>query len=261
MMTTTKFLDELTLQQVAPSVFAYKPSEQLSESYKIIPTIEVVRGLRDVGYFPVKATQSNCRAPDGKNYSRHMVRLRQEKNLQVGDLIPEIVLINSHDGTTTYQLRAGIYRLVCSNGLVVGNDSFCARIRHSGDVVGKMQEAAHTLLSCYPQTIEIAQNWQKIPLTLEHKAAYAEAAAALKWDQDDLKINPASLLRPRRFGDGNSDLWTTFNVVQENMIKGGQKYYHNGRRGSTRGVNSVAEDTRLNTALWKLTEALASKVA
>lgn len=258
---TTRFLDELKLQEVAPSIFAYKPSEHLSENYKVIPTIEVVRGLRDVGYFPVKANQSNCRAPDGKNYSRHMVRLRQEKDFQVGGLIPEIVLINSHDGTTTYQLRAGIYRLVCSNGLVVGNDSFCSRIRHSGDVVGKMQEAAQTLLSCHPQTLEIAQNWEKIPLALEHKAAYAEAAASLKWDEEDLKINPTSLLRPRRFADEKSDLWTTFNVVQENMIKGGQKYSHNGRRNSTRGVNSVSENTRLNTALWKLTEALAAKVS
>jgi uncharacterized protein DUF932 len=44
-----------------------------------------------------------------------MLRFRHEdvsQSLAVDDVIPEVVLINSHDGTSAYKLIAGLYRLM-----------------------------------------------------------------------------------------------------------------------------------------------------
>lgn len=257
-MNNTTFLNEIQLEKIAPSVFAMQKGSKTSDKYGFIPTINVVRGLKDVGFFPVQAKQSNSRSEDNKSYSKHLIRFRQENAQPIDGLYPEIVLVNSHNGSTSYQLRAGIYRMVCTNGLIVGNDLFCRRVRHQGDVISNVVEGASQLLEIFPKSIEIAKEWQGIKISPQQQIAYAEAAATLKWQEDEIPVDAKQLVSPRRGADTAPDVWTTFNVVQENLIKGGQRYRtENGRRQRTREVSSVGENTRLNTALWKLTERLA----
>lgn len=256
-----KFISEIELQQIAPSVFAMTSSEKTSDKYSLIPTIEAVKGLKDVGFFPVWAQETRCRDKANKPFAKHMLRFRQENSIAIDGVFPEIVLINSHDGTSSYQLRAGLFRLVCSNGLVVGNEFFCHKVRHQGNVVEKVVSSASELLENFPQTIEISNAWKKIDLHPMQQIAFAEAASLLKWDADETPIAPIRLLEARRNEDTKKDVWTTFNVIQENLMKGGKRYRKtDGSRQSTRGITSVAENNRLNTALWKLTEKLAETV-
>lgn len=253
-------ITEDQLKEQVPSVFSLESHKNTSGRYALIPTIECIRGLRSAGFYPVKATESRCRNSENKPYAKHMLRFRREGLFEVGGNVPEIVMINSHNGTCSYQLRAGIYRLVCANGLVVGNDLFYRSIRHQGDVISKIVDSANEIIEIIPEVIDVAEEWKGITLNHNQKRVFAESAALLKWDTEDTAIKPEKLLQPRRYQDNSSDLWTTFNTIQENVIRGGVRYYNpqTYKRGSTRAVNSVNENNRLNTALWNLTEKMAS---
>jgi hypothetical protein len=254
------YLKENDLLNQVPSIFSMQAHEKTSEKYALIPTIECIRGLEKAGFYPVSVQQSNCRNKENKPFSKHLIRFRREGMLEMSGNIPEIVMINSHNGACSYQLRAGIYRVVCTNGLIVGNDLFYHSIRHQGNVVSKVVESANQIIEVIPQVLEIAEEWKGITLNTEQKKVFADSAALLKWEKDESDIETERLLRPRRYQDNQNDLWTTFNTVQENIIRGGVRYYdrETRRRGTTREVKSVSENSRLNTALWNLTEKMAS---
>lgn len=262
----TNFLSEVQLNKLAPSIFSTGGSEHVSARYGFIPTINVVKGLSEAGFHPVMAMQSRSRIEGRENFVKHVMRFRHENSAEKAGVLPEIVLVNSHDGSTSYQLRAGIYRLVCSNGMIVGDEVFCRRIKHQGEVVDRVVEAANDLIEIAPLSVQKAIEWKEIELPQEAKVYFAESAAMLKWNPEEkeekefARISQA-LLSPKRYEDTKNDLWTTFNIVQENIIRGGVRYRtENGSRQRTRPVNSVGENVRLNTALWTLTEKMAQLV-
>jgi hypothetical protein len=193
-----------------------------------------------------------------------MIRFRHADRLSplaVGAEIPELVLVNSHDGTSAYKFLAGIFRLVCSNGMVVqSSDHGSISVRHSGgpDFLGRVIDATYQIMDAAPRTLEKIDAWKRIELTPPQRTAFAAAALELK---DNRAVTPAQLLAPRRVEDRGSDLWTTASVVQEHLLRGGDRgRAATGRRTTTRPVKSVGEDLRLNRALWRLAEALADAV-
>lgn len=249
------------LRHRAPSIFATEPFGELSDKYKFIPTIDVVEALGRHGFTPAKVMESRVRSEAKRGFAKHMIRFRNSDVLpQVGDLVPEIVLTNSHDGTSAFQISAGLYRLVCSNGLTVGNNQMNVRQRHSGHI-DDILEGVFSVVDEFPQVAATAREWQGIQLTPGQQIAFARAAMPLRWEGDENEnypVNPSRLLQHWRGADSGKDLWTTFNVVQENIIKGGVSAKgSDGRRRRSKAVNSVNEDQRLNKALWTLAAELA----
>lgn len=256
------FLNEVQLNKSVPSVFAEERAARTSEKYGFIPTIDCVRGLEKAGFYPVSATQTKSRNPELVGKSKHMIRFRKSEAVEVGGVVPEIVMINSHDGSTSYQLKAGIYRLVCSNGMIVGNDMFALNIPHRGNVVEKVVEGANNLINLVPECIDKALNWQSIVLSERATLQYVKEAASLRWDTEKMDVDFLEMIKPRRMADAQNNLWTTFNMVQENLIRGGLVYRNRVsnpaiervREHKARSVNSVYDNVRLNTKLWNLTE-------
>lgn len=251
------------LHRSAPSIFAAQPYEALSDKYRFIPTINVVDALIAQGFTPFSAAENRVRKPGKKGYSRHLIRLRHSDTLgQVGDFVPEILLANSHDGSSSFQISAGVYRMVCSNGMVVGNDLLSESIRHSGKA-GDIIDGVFRIVDDFPKVIDTVQSWQGIELDRDRQIEFARQAAKLRWDTDreDHRdpVEPTRLLSPRRTADVGKDLWRTFNVVQEHMIKGGVPALgSSGRRARSRAVGSVSEDLRINKGLWALAEEFAA---
>jgi hypothetical protein len=253
-------LTELELQRYTPSVFSTESNEKTSAKYSVIPTIEVVRGLQNAGFYPVLAQQARVRDQGNKPFTKHMLRFRHHTSLEKGGNTPEIVLINSHDGKSSYQLRGGIYRIACMNGLIVGNEYCHFKIRHQGDVVGRVIDSANEIVQVIPRALDVAEEWKGITLDHEQRKVYAQSALMLKYEgSDDLLQTPERFLQPKRQADTSKDLWTTFNVIQEHLIRGGTRYFdaENYQYRRTRGVNSITENAKLNTALWNLTEKMA----
>ncbi len=102
-----------------------------------------------------------------------------------------------------------------------------------------------------------------IEMTPDERGEFAQAAHSLIYDEpDQAPVQPHQLLNERRYDDKGNDLWTTFNVIQENVMRGGLKGVSrsgNGRlrRTITRPVKALDRNIKLNQALWFLTEKMA----
>jgi hypothetical protein len=258
------------LFRTAPSIFATSPWEKVSDQYAFIPTLQVVDALRNEGFQPVRALQSKTRIEGKGNFTKHMLRFRREQDLQgfaVGQEVPEIVLVNSHDRSSSYQLSAGVFRLVCSNGMVVSSANFgTIKIQHSGDIIGRVLEGSYSIIKETPLVLESMEVMKSINLNPLQQKAFAMAALSLRYPIDAngniaAPIEAEQLLNVRRNEDRNNDLWTTFNRVQENFIRGGlDGRTKTNRPRQTRPINSVSEDIRMNKALWLLAEELGKMI-
>jgi uncharacterized protein DUF932 len=251
-------LDNSALIKLAPSVFAEGKHASRKQSYKFIPTIDVVDALRNEGFLPVFAAESRTRSEDKRGFAKHLIRFRQHDGFTtVGEVKPEIVLVNSHDGTSSYQLSAGLYRLVCSNGMIVSDSQVDAiRVRHSGDVVNNVIEGTYKIVTETPKAIEHMEAMRDLSLSPEEQYIFAKAARGLRWDEEAVQVTSEELLRPRRSADQGNSLWKTFNVLQEKILKGGVTVRNLETRNTQRAreVKSVTENVRLNKALWTLAE-------
>jgi hypothetical protein len=264
------FMSDSDLMRVAPSIFAQEPWERMSSRYRFVPTIGVVEKLRDEGFFPVMASQGKTRIPGKREFTRHMIRFRQEPNRKaiVGEEIPEVVLLNSHDGTSAYNLMAGVFRFICSNGMVVPAGTVGSiKVRHSGadTLPREVIDASYKIIADTPKVFKGIEMLKKAIVNPRQQLAFATAALPLR--ESTLDIEPRQLLVSRRPEDGptsNGDrsVWNTFNVVQENLVRGGIRGRTTlGRHRRTNAISNPGQDVKLNRALWTLAEELKKAVA
>lgn len=245
------------LARVAPSVFATNAHTRTSDRYTFLPTIDIVEGLRGAGWGVVGAGEQRVRSEDRRGFQKHILRLRHgESALKVGDSIPELVLTNSHDASSAYQLHAGLFRLVCSNGLVIADATFSrVSVRHSGKARDEVIDASFTVLNDIPKITASVDSMRSVQLSDGEQSVFAQAALAARYGEEPAPIEAPRLLTARRYDDKGADLWSTFNRVQENLTQGGLRgRAANGRRMRTRAVTGIDADTKLNKALWTLAE-------
>ena len=241
-----------------PSIFADAPHESRSQRYAYIPTATVLTELRKEGFQPFMVTQTRVRDEGKREHTKHMVRLRHAGQINAAEA-NEIILLNSHDGTSSYQLLAGMFRFVCKNGLVCGDTVADVRVPHKGDVAGQVIEGAYEVLHGFDRALESREAMQSIALDTGESEVFARAALSLKYDDPDkpAPITETQILMPRRVDDRRPDLWSVFNRTQENLIKGGLSgRTANGRRQSTRPVQGIDTNLRLNRALWLLADGM-----
>lgn len=268
---TARALTESELRTLAPSIFATTAHESRSDRFRPIPTIEVLRGLQREGFSPVAARQAVSRVPGKADFTKHLIRLRRlddAKALTVGDNVFEMMLKNANDGTAAYDLLSGLWRIRCMNSLVTMSQAMdSVKVRHSGDdITARVIDATFTVVKDAQRALAAPADWSAITLNNDHKRAFAKAAHVLRFGDAEGNVEnhpiPATrLLEARRADDNGDDLWTTFNVVQENVIQGGLHGIGrdaNGRtrRATTRKVKGIDQDIKLNKALWTLGEEL-----
>ena len=249
-------LSDDQIRRVAPSIFADGKHESRSERYAYIPTSDVLAGLRREGFQPFMAAQTRVRDQGKREHAKHMLRLRHASQIN-GAEANEIVLLNSHDGTSSYQMLAGMFRFVCANGMVCGDVSSDIRVPHKGDVVDRVLTGAFDVLDGFTRVVEEREGMKALELNAGEQSAFATAALELKYDTDasPAPITEAQLLQSRRFQDRSNDLWTTFNRVQENLTRGGLPARTAlGRSTRTRPVAGIDQNVKINRALWVLAE-------
>lgn len=242
--------------QRAPSVFAEAPHASRSGRYAYVPTIKLIEGLADHGWYPTQASEQRARNSDRYGFTKHLVRLQNDTLPKIADTAPQILLLNSHDGSSTYQMRAGFYRFVCSNGLVVGEDLLPAmRVKHTGDAIQEVIEGSYRIIEEVPALLGSIEGMAGLQLSEGERRAFARGALALRFDGKAAPISEDQVLHPRRHEDEKPDLWTTFNVLEENLIKGGMRGRDaNSRRRRVRGITGIDGNVALNQALWTLAE-------
>ena len=240
------------LFRAAPSVSATSGHPSRSAQYRPIASLDIVQGLKEEGFVPVEATQR------GRGlYAKHLLRFRRLQDpVILGGIHREVLLINSYDGSSAFRLASGFFRLVCSNGLVTGNIETMRRILHKGDAVEQARVEALNLIERSKRSAETIEKMQSIKLDDEAAVAFARRAVDIRW-AGNVPLDPNKLLMPRRIEDAGSDLWSVFNRVQENLVRGGiPSISSTGRRTRTRQITAIDQDIRINQELWNAAEAL-----
>jgi hypothetical protein len=256
------------IERYAPSVFATEKHDSRSERYTQIRTVDVLRALMKEGFYIVEVTQGGSRIEGKRAYTKHMLRLRHPSwKAATGEAL-EILLYNAHDGTCSYRMPAGVFRFVCSNGLVCG-DTFCdIKVKHTGkNVVEDVVQGCFEVLDLFPRIADNVALFKATVLPMEAARLLAANAIEVRYE-DSIERNghsPISVdeaLQPRRFQDNAQDLWTVYNTVQENLVKGGLSYDtrdRNNRRVTrrTRPIQELDANTRFNQRLHKMADDMA----
>src|ERR1700745_944832 len=170
------------MRRFAPSVFASQPIEGVSERYSFLPTSSILSGMRENGWVPVRAQEQSIRTEARRGSQKHVVRFARVEHLQSWEknqVRPEVVLVNSHDRSSAYQLHCGLFRLVCTNGMVVSDGTFQRiSIKHSGFNPDSVIEASFKVLIAVPDIMNKVQLFQDRILTDAEQLALATGAAA-----------------------------------------------------------------------------------
>lgn len=248
-MSTAKLLPAAALAQDAAG--------HLSKKYHFISTAAIVEQFANEGWIPVAGEAAAPTRRDAA-FARHMIDFRHPELAPLNGAVPRIVLINSHDGTSAARAMGGVFRFVCSNGLVVGNLAGRESARHTGDaaadLIHRMQGLARNTSDLYAKM----DRWSKTELSKAERHDFARFAAQLRWG-DASRFDVTDLLQVRRAEDDRGDLWTVFNKVQENTVRGGiTGLSRSGRAATSRPLSDIGRSTAYNAALWTLAEEFAA---
>lgn len=248
----------LSLQEIqrrAPAVFAAHAAELTGARYVFISTRDVLTALMDAGFEPTAVQQTRSRSGN-EGYARHMLHFKPlVQALSLDDVLGEIVLLNSHDGRSAYQLRAALFRPVCTNGMLTSmGDVGFVHVSHRGNVVAHVVEAARKITRDLAQVGDAVLRMRQTMLTADQQLDFAREAMALRFPAHaTAPLEPGQLLERRRVADVGDDVWRTFNAVQEHVLHGGLAgRTARGRVMHTRGIRAIRENVRLNAGLWQL---------
>ena len=249
----------LTNQEIAarcPQVFETSYSARRTQKYGQLTTAAVIDALRTEGYEVTNAFAQSAKAGQRPTiHNKHCVRLSHRDfldTLSPEETRPEIVIVNSHDGTSSFRIMAGIFRLVCSNGLIVADDMTAnQRVCHwKGNSLEDVITASLAVAEQAKESYDLIEQMKSVNLTEKQQKEYAQKAAEIRLGfNKNSKVNSAeNLLIPHRHEDNlTPSVWNTYNVVQENCIKGGQLV---GSR-ILRPLTNISQNVIVNKALWQ----------
>jgi hypothetical protein len=261
-------LELAQIAQSCPSVLATEAHSSRSQRYTYISTMSILEGLAKEGFHPHSIMQGGSKFEHKRGFTKHLIRLRSEAPAKsVRGSVYEVCLLNSHDGTTSQKMFGGFFRFACKNGSIFfDGEATEVKVQHTGNVLDQVIEGAYHVVGQAKLASEHVENFQALRLNRDEQMAFAASAAQLRFEEES-PVTPAQLLIPRRTEDRADDLWTTFNRVQENVVRGGIGYTHTARdqatglvretHRTTRAVRSVDGDVKLNRALWVLAEEMA----
>ena len=247
-MMTSKTYSLEEIKQIAPSVFTTEKAAHLTDKYIQTPTSRVVEDLMRLGWQVTKAQE--VRSKKFKGFQKHIVVFRhpdiQIKGKNGDDAFPQILLTNSHDGKAAFNFRVGIFRLVCSNGLVISDADFSnVSIRHINYTFESLQAKVNEVIEKLPGLVQKINLFKSTKLTEDQMVEFAYKAATLR---TKARVNAMELLEATRLEDLGNDLWAVFNRVQEKIIGGS---FRSGKRKS-RSVTSFQKDIEINEQLFEL---------
>lgn len=249
-------LTDSQIQSVAPSIYAPAPHDSRSDRYQYIPTINVLNGLREQGFQPFMVAQARVGKKgisQGKqDYTRHMIRMRHADSITMADGAHEIILLNSHDGTSSYQILSGIFRFVCMNGMVCGDVETNTRVMHKGkEIEREVLEGVFRVLDKTQRNQAVIDDMMSSTMKTSEQVAFAQAAIGHRFGAGNNVITPAQALEIRRTEDKGNDQWSIFNRVQENLINGGMMGRStNNRERKVRAIVGMDKDISFNRSLW-----------
>lgn len=254
----TKFLSQDEIKRLAPSVFTKTAFDSLSNKYTHIPTSRVIEDMEKLNFFVKECKEIKARKRVG--FQKHLLIFRNPDLVitgEDGDVIhPQILISNSHDGTSSFIFQSGIYRLICSNGLVVSTQEFDKmKIRHMNYTFEELQEKIKYMVEQLPLTVESMNKMKSTQLSEEQAHDLAKRSLTTRFDENEieaLNIDLDALLEPIRPEDKSNDLFTVFNRIQEKILGGDFNYMVGTKIRKARKVKNFQQDIKINSQLYSI---------
>lgn len=256
----TEFKSKSEIRALASSVFTTKGAQNTSEKYAHISTEKVIDDMELLGWGVVDAKQVRSRKPSTNGFQKHLVVFRNN-DIQIksenGDVVsPQILLTNSHDGKNSFTFIAGLFRMICENGLVVSTSEFeNMKIRHYGYSFEELQETIKSMVEKLPLTVDSLNKFRSVELSQEQAIEFAKKAITTRFTDeeiDKIQFDFEALLTPTRSEDRGNDLWSIYNVVQEKIIHGMFDYNVGSKYRKARRIQNFQQDLKINRALHEL---------
>jgi len=235
----------------------------VSKRYNVINTMDVVQQFERFGFELSSIDAGRTLSMDKMGKGKHMVRMAAEFKMP-GGLRPEVIIHNSYDGTKALNIRVGVFRFVCSNGLIVGSNLIPnLQILHSNN---SWQDLINEFIDTYEEKHHIQSEWienmMDVKMGLDEAYEYAKKALEIRhYDKRIIMdpVDPLELLIVRRKEDKNSNAWDRYNTLQENLVQGNfRKYDNDGSIRKAKVMTNVDELIRFNVELSDIfSEALA----
>ena len=254
--TSSNFKSLEELKEIAPSIFTTKGAESTSDKYTHIPTDRVIQDMELLGWKVVDAKEVKARQNVG--FQKHLVVFRNPDvviNGEDGDTVyPQVLLTNSHDGKNAFTFTAGLFRMICENGLVVSTNEFeKVSIRHMGYDFEELQKQITEMVEKLPLTVESMNKMISTKMEQKKIVDFAKDMLAVRFSEDELRritIDMDEFITPVRPEDKGDDLWSVFNVIQEKIIEGDFEYTVGSKHRKARQIKNFKQDMDLNSKMF-----------
>ena len=231
----------------------------MSERYTPLATGEIVSLLEAKGFQLKSSNAVKVRQASSEGFQRHLMRFSHpDFETALVNARPDLIIINSYDGSSSINLMLGVYRFACANGLIAGTSLGGASIRHVGDVGTKLVTSANQVCESVPKLVSEVQRLQLRSTTVAERVEFSKRAFKLRVESDGAQLlTVPSIIRSE---DVQTDAWTVFNVWQEMIMRRGFRYLDpnvpldKGNVKNARGIKSIGRSTQLNQSLWDLTQ-------
>ena len=252
------FLTKEEIKEKARSIFASKGAENTSEKYSHIPTFKIIEDMEVLGWKVTDVKEVKARKNAG--FQKHLVIFRNPEiaiNGEDGDdVFPQILLTNSSDGKNAFTFRAGLFRLVCSNGLVISTQDFAnMKIRHYGYDFSELQKTITSMVEKLPLTVESMNKFKQTKLVEAQILDFAKKALTVRFGEEEMNritVDFNEFVKPVRKEDEGNDLWSVFNRVQEKVLEGDFEYVAGTKSRKARKIKNFNQDIELNSKLYEL---------
>ena len=265
-----EFLNDEQIRKACPVAFSVDASEEVSKHYTHIPTNRVIDDMRELGWGVIDVKQVKARKKATQGFQKHMIVFRHPDLMVEGkdgdNVWPQIIMTNSHDGKNAFTFQAGMYRLVCSNGLVIADEEFGKmKIRHMGYDFEALRGTIGEMVEKLPLTVESMNKFKGTELTQPQKYDLARRAIATRFKlQKDQKVDQVykidldEVLKPVRKEDAGNDLWSVFNLVQEKVVEGDFEYVSGVKMRKARKIKNFKQDLDVNQKLFEIAKEFAA---
>lgn len=252
----------LTLEhaiRICPAIGATVPAEHVSTDYHFMPTGHFLKAFMDSGWEIATAKQINTRKRNPL-FAKHLISMQHPSfgftNDELGSIRPRLNIINSHDWSSRMQVLLGMFRLACTNGMVIETGWFTGlNVRHDADLGMTLDDITSRFTTESGKLIETSKRWRSIELSPDTRAEFLTGAGRIRWG-DAFTGGFRDLDHARRHSDIGNDLWNTFNRVQENLMRGGGNFNGN---YTARLIKNINAERNINTQLWNFADDLSNR--
>jgi len=279
----SEILSKDELRKIAPSIFSTIPSPEVSTKYSHIPTDKLIDDMNLLGWNVIEAKEVKARQKSTKGFQKHLVVFRNPdivinqmpnnvnpsdssptgyrrsngtfaKKNPIDTVFPQILLTNSHDGKNAFTFTAGLFRMICENGIVISTNEFeKVSIRHMGYDFDELQKQVTEMVEKLPLTVESMNKMIDTKMEQDAILKFAKDMLAVRFPEEELKritIDMDEFITPVRPEDKGDDLWRIFNIIQEKIIEGDFEYTIGTKHRKARQIKNFKQDMDLNSKMF-----------